>query len=197
VGTRLHLAVQVCETLLSFHTAGWLHKDVRSENILLLISRSSDQSTHRLGWPYSCGFSFARQDSPTEISEQLSADLSPDIYRHPEALGEPFESFELYMDASSLGCVLVEIAEWTPLRKIVKKRVDTSADTSTKLTDVALLPQWLRGRYITKGIATFRLGIAFEKMLALCLPAPGEKPDLPHFCSALESIVACIIKSNF
>jgi hypothetical protein len=192
VGTRLHLAVQVCETLLSFHTAGWLHKDVRSENILL-ISRSSDESTYRLGRPYLCGFSFARQVSPTEISEQPSADLSRDIYRHAEALGEPSESFERYMDAYSLGCVLVEIAEWTPLRKIVKKRLDTSADAGAKLTDVALLSQWLHGRYIGEGVAAFRLGVAFEKMLALCLPAPGEKPDLTHFYSALEGLVTCVI----
>lgn len=135
-GTRLGLAVQVCQLLFSFHTAGWLHKDMRSENILLL-PQLLDHSPHHLGWPYLCGFSFARRDSPTEISEQPSADVSRDIYRHPEALGEPSESFGRYMDAYALGCVLIEIAEWTPLRKIIKKRVDTSAPTGVRLTDLA------------------------------------------------------------
>ncbi|KAI8724355.1 Protein kinase domain-containing protein [Fusarium sp. LHS14.1] len=192
VGTRLRLAVQVCQTLLSFHTAGWFHKDVRSENILL-VSSPSDQSIDRLGRPYLCGFSFARQGSPTEISEQPSEDLSRDIYRHAKALGEPSEGFERYMDAHSLGCVLIEIAEWTPLRKIVKKRVDISNSNVVKLTDVASLSQWLHNRYVTEGFAAFRLGAAFMKMLALCIPEGDEQSDLADFYSALEGMAACEI----
>ena len=192
VGTRLRLAVEVCQTLLSFHTADWLHKDVRSENILLL-SQPSDQSTYRLGQPYLCGISFSRQASPTEISEQPSADPSRDIYRHTEALSEPSESFKRYMDAYSLGCVLIEIAEWTPLQKIIKKLVDASAGASVKLTDVALLSRWLYGRYVTEGVAAFRLGVAFMKMIALCIPAPGETPDLTDFYFAFEGMIACVV----
>ncbi|CAJ0555427.1 Ff.00g054920.m01.CDS01 [Fusarium sp. VM40] len=192
VGTRLRLAVQVCQTLLSFHTADWLHKDVRSENIIL-ISPISTQSNDRLGRPYLCGFSFARQGSPTEISEQPSTDASRDIYRHAKALGEPSEGFERYMDAYSLGCILIEIAEWTPLRKIIKKRIDTSSNAGMKLSDVALLSDWLHTRYVTERIAAFRLGVAFMKMLALCIPAGDEKPDLAEFYSALECMAACSI----
>ncbi|RGP65951.1 hypothetical protein FSPOR_6973 [Fusarium sporotrichioides] len=192
VGTRLRLAAQVCQTLLSFHTAGWLHKDMRSENILL-VSPTSSTSIDRLGRPYLCGFSFARQSSPTEISEHPSEDLSRDIYRHAKALGEPSESFERYMDAYSLGCILIEIAEWAPLRKIVKKHVDISNSSDVKLTDVASLSQWLYGRYITEGFAAFRLGIAFMRMLALCISVGDEKPHLADFYSALESMAACQI----
>ncbi|KAH6991775.1 prion-inhibition and propagation-domain-containing protein [Fusarium venenatum] len=191
-GTRLGLAVQVCQALLSFHTAGWLHKDVRSENILLVSPRST-QSTDHLGRPYLCGFSFARQGSPTEISEQPSTNPLRDIYRHAKALGEPCESFERYMDAYSLGCILIEIAEWTPLRKIVKKRIDTSGSIDVKLSDIAVLSQWMHRRYITEGVAAFRLGTAFMKMLSLCIPAGDEKPDLADFYSALEGMTACNI----
>ncbi|KAL6918398.1 hypothetical protein FSST1_009893 [Fusarium sambucinum] len=175
--------------LLSFHTAGWLHKGVRSENILL-VSPQSTQSTGHLGRPYLCGFSFARQGSPTEISEQPSTNPLRDIYRHAKALGDPSESFERYMDVYSLGCVLIEIAEWTPLRKIVKKRIDTSGSIDVKLSDIAVLSQWMHGRYITEGNAAFRLGTAFMKMLALCIPAGYEKPDLADFYSALEGMAA-------
>ncbi|KAF5659802.1 hypothetical protein FCIRC_12358 [Fusarium circinatum] len=190
VGMRLRLAAQVCQTLLSFHTAGWLHKDMRSENILL-VSPSFRPSIDRLGRPYLCGFSFARQGSPTEISEQPSEDLSRDIYRHPKALGEPSDSFERYMDAYSLGCVLIEIAEWAPLRKIVKKRVDISDSSGVTLSDVASLSQWMYDRYITEGFAGFRLGVGFMKMLALCIPVRDEKPDLADFYAALESMTSC------
>ncbi|KAF5694899.1 hypothetical protein FDENT_794 [Fusarium denticulatum] len=189
VGMRLRLAAQVCQTLLSFHTAGWLHKDMRSENILLSSPTSRSPIDH-LGRPYLCGFSFARQGSPTEISEQPSEDLSRDIYRHPKALGEPSDSFERYMDAYSLGCVLIEIAEWAPLRKIVKKRVDISDSIGVTLADVASLSQWMHDRYITEGYAGFRLGVGFTRMLALCIPAGDKKPDLADFYSALENMAA-------
>ncbi|KAF4498683.1 hypothetical protein FAGAP_5161 [Fusarium agapanthi] len=189
VGMRLRLAAQVCQTLLSFHTAGWLHKDMRSENILL-VSPTSRPSIDHLGRPYLCGFSFARQGWPTEISEQPSEDLSRDIYRHPKALGEPSESFERYMDAYSLGCVLIEIAEWAPLRRIVKKRVDISDSSGVKLSDVASLSQWMYDRYITEGFAGFRLGVGFMRMLALCIPVGDTKPDLADFYSALEGMAA-------
>ncbi|KAF5633866.1 uncharacterized protein FTJAE_7018 [Fusarium tjaetaba] len=187
VGMRLRLAAQVCQTLLSFHTAGWLHKDMRSENILL-VSPASNPSVDRQSRPYLCGFSFARQGSPTEISEQPSEDLSRDIYRHPKALGEPSDSFERYMDAYSLGCVLIEIAEWAPLRKIVKKRVDISDSSGVTLADVASLSQWMHDRYITDGYVGFRLGAGFARMLALCIPAGDEKPNLADYYSALESM---------
>ncbi|EGU87119.1 hypothetical protein FOXB_02358 [Fusarium oxysporum f. sp. conglutinans Fo5176] len=169
VGTRLGLAVQVCQTLLSSHIAGWLHRDLRFENILL-VSPLSAQSTDRLGRPYPCGFSFARQ-----------------------ALGEPSESFERYMDAYSLGCIPTEIAEWTPLRKIIKKLIDTSSSVDVKLSDLGLLSQSMHGRYITEGVASFRLGAAPMKMLVLCIPAGDEKPDLADFYSALEDMVDCDI----
>ncbi|KAF5570314.1 hypothetical protein FPANT_13772 [Fusarium pseudoanthophilum] len=110
VGMRLRLAAQVCQTLLNFHIVGWLHKDMRSENILL-VSPASSPPIDRLTRPYLCGFSFARQGSPTEISEQPSEDLSRDIYRHPKALGETSDSFKRYIDIYSLGCVLIEIVE--------------------------------------------------------------------------------------
>ncbi|KAF4123020.1 hypothetical protein GMORB2_6568 [Geosmithia morbida] len=195
VGTRLRLAAQVCQTLLSFHTAGWLHKDVRSENIILVSDGSTavdGGSTAGLGQPHLCGFSFARQDSPTEISEQPTADLSRDIYRHAMALGEPSEAFERHMDAHSLGCVLIEIAEWTPLKKIVRKRLEPVAGAGVTLSDVAALSGWLHTRYISEGVAGFRLGAAFTRMLSLCIPAPGtdvNPPDLSDFYSALEGML--------
>ncbi|EXJ81179.1 serine/threonine protein kinase [Capronia epimyces CBS 606.96] len=34
VTTRLGIALQLCRTLLTLHTAGWLHKDLRSENVV-------------------------------------------------------------------------------------------------------------------------------------------------------------------
>ncbi|KAL8804433.1 MAG: hypothetical protein Q9182_002538 [Xanthomendoza sp. 2 TL-2023] len=83
VADRVQLALKITESVRRFHTAGWLHKNLRSENILLW-------SPGHLGFscPVLAGFAFARLDSPSELSEQPSTDPQRDIYRHPEAMGD-------------------------------------------------------------------------------------------------------------
>lgn len=49
-----------------------------------------------------------------------------DIYRHPNALGELSTSFEIYIDMYSLGTLMVEIAEWLPLKHVVRKCADVT-----------------------------------------------------------------------
>ncbi|MCJ1423912.1 hypothetical protein MMC29_001797 [Sticta canariensis] len=98
---------------------GWLHKDFRSESILFFPihpSSSSVASRYFLSEPYLTGFTFSRIESPTEVSEQPSANPFSDIYRHPHTLGDPCVSFEKRMDLYSLGVVMVEIAEWCALK---------------------------------------------------------------------------------
>ncbi len=152
VTARLGLIVNLCSTLLALHTAGWLHKDIRSENILFFLtaqrnagsdSRSTFPST-RLSKPYLAGFAFSRVDSPTEISEQPCADPLRDIYRHPNALGDPSTSCEKLMDRYSLGTVMIEIAEWRPLKTVVRKCVDvTKEGVDVPLSAIAGFGPWL------------------------------------------------------
>ncbi|KAJ0127955.1 hypothetical protein HZ326_28953 [Fusarium oxysporum f. sp. albedinis] len=87
----------------------------------------------------------------------------------------------------SLGCILIEIAEWMTLRKIIKKRIDTSSSVDVKLSGVALLSRLMHGRYITEGVAAFRLRAVFMNMLALCIPARDEKPIWPTFTLRLKT----------
>jgi hypothetical protein len=126
---RIRLALRIARTIQSTHRAGWLHKNVRSENILFFQSKIITDPSDILDGPFLVGFSFARADSPTEISEQPSADPKHDIYRHPAALGEPTESFSAIMDAYFLGTVLLEIAEWRALRYLVDSVVNISAES--------------------------------------------------------------------
>src|SRR5208282_5911867 len=104
-----------------FHRAGWLHKDLRSENVLFFLPRENSNikaPESKISNPILVGFSFARFASPSEISEQPSADPKRDIYRHPSAMGEPSVSFNSTVDVYSLGTILVEIAEWRALKHI-------------------------------------------------------------------------------
>lgn len=65
------------------------------------------------------GFEYARLDASSEVSEAPSSNPEHDIYRHPLAVGDACESFSRVFDIYALGLILLEIALWRPLRKIV------------------------------------------------------------------------------
>lgn len=138
---RIQLALRIARIIQSFHRAGWLHK-----NILFLPSSDITNPSSIPDNLFLAGFSFARADSPTEISEQPSGDPKHDIYRHPAALGEPTENFSAIMDAYSLGTVLLEIAEWRALQYLVDSVVDASAERVPLDRLAGLQPFLLEGK---------------------------------------------------
>lgn len=177
--TRLRLGLDISRTLLAFHTAGWLHKNIRSENILFFPAHEQDASTPEfLSRPYLTGFGFSRYDSPTEISEQPSADPLHDIYRHHCALGDPSTSFEKYMDLYSLGTVMIEIAEWRPLKHVVQKCVDvaTKGVEVVSLEKIAKIGPWLIKEKVRKGVVDFRMGEIFGRAVGEFLEGESVEP---------------------
>ncbi|KAL6233198.1 hypothetical protein BDW75DRAFT_215713 [Aspergillus navahoensis] len=176
VTARLQLALQICRTVLTVHTAGWLHKNIRSENILFFepADAPTGGAAHLLR-PFMCGFAFSRADSPVEISDQASEDPLLDIYRHPQALGEPSVSYSMYMDHYSLGMVLAEIAEWRPLKHIIRKHVDvTKREVDVPLSALAGIHTWFVREVVERGHVEFRMGDVYGRLVAwLTRPAPS------------------------
>lgn len=175
---RIRLALQVVRTVLNFHRAGWLHKSLRSENILFFPT--SDASTvTSISDPVLAGFNFVRFGSPTEISEQPSADPKHDIYRHPSAIGEPSINFNALMDIYSLGTVLLEIAEWRALRYIVDSAVDVGAENVplNKLAEVQPFLLSGRGKGGTSKLRT-KMGDIYTSVCLLCLGGKVEEAKL-------------------
>ena len=64
---RVSLALQLAASLLNFHSVGWLHKNVRSENVMFFPKNLSQRTLKRPRW---VGLTYARGD--TEISEKVS-----------------------------------------------------------------------------------------------------------------------------
>ncbi|KAF7897358.1 hypothetical protein EAF00_005586 [Botryotinia globosa] len=189
---RLQVARELCKTLLAFHTAGWLHKDIRSDNVMFFREN---------GWsaPYVTGFSFARQNSPSEISEQPSQEPLADIYRHPHALGEPSTSFQKHMDMYSLGLLLLELAEWKTLKHIVAKCVEVrkiDSNVGVSLDSIAKIPKWLEKNVVATRKLNFRMGDIYADVAHTCLgygmtsldECPDTLPDLLRFVRNLEKI---------
>ncbi|KAF8417388.1 prion-inhibition and propagation-domain-containing protein [Tirmania nivea] len=123
---RVRLARILASALSQLHSAGWLHKSLRADNILFFPSRPNTgghKSGISLDEPYLVGYEYARFDGTSEVSEQPSSNPEHDIYRHPLAIGDYSEPFNRLFDIYSLGLIFLEIAHWRPLRKIVSKIV--------------------------------------------------------------------------
>ena len=129
---RLRIAFDLSETILQLHTSGWLHKGIRSENVIFL-----DRDTHvwengsSLG-PFIAGYDYARADNPLEMTEDVPSDPVADLYRHPQAQGIARPSFKKVYDLYALGCVLLEIALWRNLEDILFRAADMD-EASAKL----------------------------------------------------------------
>jgi len=67
---RLRLALRIACIVQNFHRTGWLHKNLRSENILFFPSKDvADSHDKLLTHPVLAGFALAWFGAPTEISE--------------------------------------------------------------------------------------------------------------------------------
>jgi len=136
----IKLALNICRTLLTVHTAGWLHKNIRSEIVLFFLDPSKENS---LNSPYLTGFTFSRVNSTMEVSDQAREDLQLDTYRQSYSLGEHARPYAMYMDLYSLAAVLIEIAEWRSLLHI-KKYVDvTNPGAGVSLNESLGIQDWL------------------------------------------------------
>ena len=175
VTSRIALALKLVQTLHWFHTAGWLHKDICSSHILLW----PNEGEPILSSPLFAGFAFARGDDPCAISEQPSSDAERDIYRHPDAMGEPSTSFTKDKDVYALGCVLLEIGEWRSLRSLVAGFVDVGKGGGKEVQMVQLAR--VKGHLLDQGpkggmrMLGFRMGEVYERVVRMMLS--GEIPE--------------------
>jgi len=128
---RLTLATTFCTTLSELYLSGWLHKSIRSENILfpsaplsLLGPFSLEDMQHTLLSPLLAGFDYTRHESEwaTIDRARTAGDVAMAIYRHPRYQGEAAQGYRMQYDVYSAGLVLLEIALWMPLGSFLESR---------------------------------------------------------------------------
>lgn len=175
VSARMNLAVQIAQSIRYFHTVGWMHKNLRSENVRFFAADASsflEGGESVLADPVLTGFPFARLDAPGEVTDKPSLEPARDIYRHPGALDGVGARYQPFMDLYSLGAVLMEIAEWRPLSTLVKQVIDVKKVAVAPLTQLAEVKTWLcaaacGGKEVVK--VDFRMGKKYARAVRMCM----------------------------
>ena len=196
LNNRLGIAVALAETVLQLHTAGWLHKGIRADNILVFKSGTEPwSSTDDLSSAYLGGYEYTRADNPLEATEAPSTQLHLELYRHPRSLGQGRASFNKRFDLYSLGCVLLEIAIWMPLHTILLQRLRNRSDENDAVSLMLPSPATLapkdeaeyyamikekqafleeRGSGSIRAGLEFRMGNVYSELVMNCLNAETQ-----------------------
>ncbi|KAK4210945.1 prion-inhibition and propagation-domain-containing protein [Rhypophila decipiens] len=125
VTDRIKLAHAVSNCLHSLHVVNWLHKGLRSHNIIFFRTSAGHVDYSK---PYLSGFDFSRPARPDEMTD-IPGDVEHNLYRHPHAQSsnpEERERFKKSFDIYSLGVLFVEIAHWATLDKILQVNINAA-----------------------------------------------------------------------
>lgn len=100
---RFLLARQLAKAVMFVHSAGFVHKDIRPENIILLRNRQKGVNAFLTGFK-----SFRLEEGHTLLRGD---DLwESNLYRHPTRQGiHPEETYSMQHDIYSLGVCLLEV----------------------------------------------------------------------------------------
>ncbi|KAG5753570.1 hypothetical protein H9Q69_009141 [Fusarium xylarioides] len=105
---RFRLAHQLASAVALLHAANWLHKSLRSDNILFSGRTIQDAN---LAAPFICGFQYSRPAADTSLESRPLGQPKLDVYYHP-LVGSGWNKVrEVY----SLGIILLEVAYWRPV----------------------------------------------------------------------------------
>ena len=166
---RFDFARKIACAVLYVHVMGWVHKSIRTSNIVVFPKKSTPPSPTRqfpkhLGEPFLCGFETARHDKATS-DQQGDAHWHYNIYRHPKRQGlHPEERYSMNHDIYGLGVVLLELGMWKPLLA-----TGLAALRQSSAEDVRL---FLRELAATK--LPVSMGTKYCETVLYCLDIDGE-----------------------
>lgn len=189
---RFEISRDLAETVLQLHTAGWMHKSFRSENIIFLSSV-----------PYLVGYEYTRPDTTeaAAFSQLPTTELSADLYRHPEARGLLRETYQKRFDMYALGCVLLELASWHCLIDIqssytLQNLREAITDSKKSNSDISM-PSLLELPHQNEILDSLRhaVGDSFVDAITLCLlmerTTDTNEASLGSQTAVLEKLELC------
>jgi serine/threonine protein kinase len=115
---RIALAHTIARSLMYLHSVNWLHKGLRSNNIMFFFPKTTS-GRPSYSSPIVSGFEYSRVDLVDEFTELIPEHSEHDIYRHPQTLASVHLRSKKSHDIYSLGIILIEIAHWKQIQDIV------------------------------------------------------------------------------
>ncbi|KAL8870695.1 MAG: hypothetical protein Q9174_003321 [Haloplaca sp. 1 TL-2023] len=111
---RIKLAHKISVVVLYLHAVNWLHKSLRSDSIIFFPPFKG------ITEPFLTGYEYARADRPGETTTGGDVDEWTELYVHPEYQGSGVKgTYRKTFDIYSLGVILLEIAYWKPVEKVL------------------------------------------------------------------------------
>lgn len=178
---RFEIARTLSRALLYLHAAEWLHKGIRSSNVMFVpsnqpTSESNKTILSRFGLPYLVGFEYSRVASNDEGTENQATNYEDNLYRHPESQGLAADN-ESYIgkmgrftkdhDIYSLGVTLAEMGVLKSAKTITKEWKKEYGHPP----DVQDFRKFLIEKLIPHDI-TLNMGATYARVALRCL-----KPD--------------------
>ncbi|RFU34982.1 hypothetical protein B7463_g1370, partial [Scytalidium lignicola] len=204
LGIRFQLAKKLIDAIHMMHCVGWVHKNIRSDNIVFFATRHT--SSHgimgpdpnhpqQLGFdePLFVGIGDPRIDDTmeephtyylTKDGEIPAPDL--DYYHHPDKRADPLMRYSRSHDIYSIGVVLLEVGIWRPLEEVAYIQSDDFLDTQKQFQKLAMK---------LDGITGSIYGNVVRRCLAINTRERTEAQirDLSRFCSEISaSLDRCI-----
>jgi hypothetical protein len=188
---RFRLAYQLANTLSGLYSSSWMHKSLRSDNLLFPYTYDPKRPITQYGLdglvslssPLLAGFEYSRQDNESQSLDALKhGDKSSIIYRHPLYQGEAASGYRVEYDIYSLGLILVEIAFWQSLATFLDARVTKStSDAKRSLSSKSESFQQPDAEELQKRVLyrvdselAFRVGTVYRDVVRWCLTMADE-----------------------
>ncbi|KAF2852799.1 hypothetical protein T440DRAFT_445469 [Plenodomus tracheiphilus IPT5] len=192
---RIILMRLLSETVERLHAVDWLHKGLRSSNILLFAKNGE----YNYADPYISGFDYSRPATSDDMTERPTNNPSADIYRHPSVQHRGNreddtgrESYKKSFDLYSLGIVLLEIAYWKTIDQILDINFKHARPKHTwAVRDRLLVSEPAHLRFVKS-----YLGDALEDVIRSCLLGP-EAFGLHKECDERREVVAAGLQKAF
>lgn len=195
VTERVKVAHALSNCLLYLHAVNWLHKGIRSHNILFWRFAKSGEVDYAR--PVLSGFDFARPSGSDEMTEIPSAeDVEQDLYRHPltqQSSSGMRERSNKSFDIYSLGVVLVELAHWRTIDGILDIDLKKRSINTEKARQV-------RGRLLDLERLSelgANMGEKFEEATRKCLAGEGELGLSDDIEKAADHLEAQRLQTSF
>jgi hypothetical protein len=195
--SRIALCHAIAEIVEKLHAVDWLHKGLRSHNIIFFPSEDDEESGDYDGinfkMPYISGFDYSRPAQNEDMTEKPPENAAYDLYRHPRVHGsgprDAASGYKKSYDIYSLGVILLEIAYWKPVDSILEIKLESARPSQTIRVKERLLKDATYLKFV-KG----HLGDKIWGVVRACLMGvrafgleEGDDERVPEIAALLQS----------